>query len=47
MINVETYTKENEAWAPENLSGEYKKNPVEVGSKKIDFVLAPARSEAR
>lgn len=32
---------------PENLSGEYKKNPVEVGSKKIDILLAPAHSEAR
>ncbi len=32
---------------PENLSGEYGKNPVEVGSKKIDFVLAPARSDSR
>ncbi|HKA35045.1 MAG TPA: cytochrome c-type biogenesis protein CcmH [Candidatus Binatia bacterium] len=33
--------------SPEDLAGEYKKNPVEVGSKKIDILLAPARPEAR
>jgi cytochrome c-type biogenesis protein CcmH len=33
--------------SPEDLAGEYNKNPVEVGSKKIDILLAPARSEAR
>ena len=33
--------------SPEDLAGEYNKNPVEVGSKKIDILLAPGRSEAR
>jgi cytochrome c-type biogenesis protein CcmH len=32
---------------PEDLAGEYSKNPVDVGSKKVDFVLAPARPNAR
>jgi len=33
--------------SPEDLAGEYSKNPVDVGSKKVDFVLAPARPDAR
>ena len=33
--------------SPEDLAGEYNKNPVEVGSKRIDILLAPARSQAR
>jgi cytochrome c-type biogenesis protein CcmH len=33
--------------SPEDLAGEYSKNPVDVGSKKVDFVLAPARPNAR
>jgi cytochrome c-type biogenesis protein CcmH len=30
-----------------DLSGEYKQNPVEVGSKKVDITLAPASQGAR
>ena len=30
-----------------DLSGEYKRNPVEVGSKKVDILLAPASPGSR
>jgi cytochrome c-type biogenesis protein CcmH len=33
--------------SPEDLAGEYSKNPVDVGSKKVDFVLTHARADAR